>query len=189
MKSRLLKILCVFALALVGVNSYGQLKIAVVNATAAVFESEEAKEEMSVIEAELRPEQERLQALQDEIGELENRAQTDSEIMSEVEKSELKSDIDDKTLDLNFNVERFQRRVNDERNKIMNQLGPKFNAVLQDLIDIEGYDLVFNWNPQITIYVNPKHDITRKVTEMLNDRQGELVPDPAADVAPAEAEE
>lgn len=188
MNSRLLKILCILVLSLGAVSSWGQLKIAVVNATAAVFESEEAKEEMSVIEAELTPEQERLQGLQEEIGELQTRLQTDAEIMSDLEKTELQNEIDDKQLDLNFNVERFQRRVNDERNKIMQQLGPKFNAVLNDLIEIEGYDLVFNWNPQITIYVNPKHDITRKVTEMLNDRQDEPIPDPNAE-APADDEE
>lgn len=188
MNSRLLKILCFFTIAFVAASTYGQLKIAVVNATAAVFESEEAQEEMSVIEAELKPEQERLQSLQEEIGQLEGRAQTDAEIMSDLEKTELSNEIEDKRLELNFDVERFQRRVNDERNKIMNQLGPKFNAVLQDLIDIEGYDLVFNWNPQVTLYVNTKHDITRKVTEMLNDRRDEPVPDPTAEV-PADGEE
>ena len=182
MNSRFLKIICILALACVSVSAYGQLKIAVVNATQAVFEAEEAQEEMAIIEAELTPEQERLQGLQTEIEELQARQQTDAEIMSDLEKSELQSEIDDKTLDLNFNVERFQRRVNDERNKIMQQLGPKFNAVLQDLIEIEGYDLVLNFNPQIHLYVNPKHDITRKVTEMLNDRQGEPVPDPAAEL-------
>lgn len=189
MNSRLLKILCIFTLAFVGVNSYGQLKIAVVNATQAIFESEEAQEEMTVTQAELKPEQERLQGLQEEITELTDRLQTDAEIMSDLEKSELQNEIDDKKLDLNFNVERFQRRIDDERNKILQQLGPKFNAVLGDLIDIEGYDLVVNFNPQIHLYVNPKHDITRKVTEMLNDRQGEPVPDPTADTLEAEAEE
>ena len=189
MNSRFLKTICILALACVSVSAYGQLKIAVVNATQAVFEAEEAQEEMAIIEAELTPEQERLQGLQTEIEGLQARLQTDAEIMSDLEKSELQSEIDDKTLDLNFNVERFQRRVNDERNKIMQQLGPKFNAVLQDLIEIEGYDLVLNFNPQVHLYVNPKHDITRKVTEMLNDRQGEPVPDPTAEVEEVEGEE
>lgn len=188
MNSRFLKFLCISTLALLGVNSYGQLKIAVVHAPTAVFESEEAQEQMDVVEAELTPEQERLQALQEEITELQTRLQTDSEIMSDLEKTEIQSEIDDKNLDLNFNVERFQRRVNDERNKIMQQLLPKFNAVLSDLIEIEGYDLVLNYNANLHLYVNPKHDITRKVTEMLNDRQNDPVPDPAAETD-AEAEE
>ena len=43
------------------------------------------------------------------------------------------------------------------------------NAVLKDIIDLEGYDVVMD--RQAFLYVNPKHDITRKITELLNDKE------------------
>ena len=176
MKSRLFQFLVLALFALGAASAYGQLKIAVVNATQAVFESEEAQVEIKKIEEELVPEQDRLRELQDEMNGLRDRATKDAEIMSDEEKAELQRQIDDKQLDLQYGLDRLSRRANDERNRLFQELAPKFNAVLNDLIEIEGYDMVINWNPQVHLYVNPKHDITRKVTEQLNDRQGEVIP-------------
>lgn len=176
MNSRFFRVVGLFLLVLGGTFAHGQLKIAVVDPTVAVLESDEAQELMSEAQKELLPEQERLQELSAEIDELRNRRQTDNEIMSETEKADMDREIEDKQLDLNFGAERFQRRINDERNLIFEQLGPKFQAVLTDLIELEGYDVVFNGNQQIVFYVNPKHNITRKVTERLNDRRGDTPP-------------
>ncbi len=176
MNSRLFRIIGTLSIALLASTAIAELKIAVVDPTVAVLESDEAQALLKESEAELLPEQEELQQLQNEIAELRNRRQTDDEIMSDAEKADMDRDIEDKQLDFNFGVERFQRRVNDERNLIFEQLGPKFQAVLSDLIELEGYDVVLNGNQQIVFYVNPKHNITRKVTERLNDRQGEEPP-------------
>ena len=184
MNSRRFQYLCIAAAALVAATTFAQLKIAVVDVTAAILQSEEAQEALQVVQDEMEPEQTRLQGLQDELVAMNQRAQTDAEIMSDTEKAELQNEIEDKSLDLNFGVERFQKKLNDERTRIFNQLGPKFNAVLQDLIELEGYDLVMNYAPQVTLYVNPKHVITRKVTEKLNDRKDEPIPDP--NLAPEE---
>ena len=48
-------------------------------------------------------------------------------------------------------------------------MAPKLNAVLDDLVEIEGYDLVLQRGG--LLYVNIKHDITRRVTEKLNEKQ------------------
>ena len=176
MNTRLFRIVCMLFVAFVAMSAHGQFKLAVVNATEAIFESTEAKELMQAVETEIEPERQRLQDLQEEIQALESRRQTDNEIMSDTEKVEMDSEIEDKTLDFNFGVERFQKKINDERTKIFNTMGPKFNAVLNDLIQLEGYDLVLNWNPQIVLFVNQKHNVTRKVTELLNERQGQEIP-------------
>ena len=48
-------------------------------------------------------------------------------------------------------------------------MAPKFEAVLKDLIDLEDYDAVLP--RQTLLWINPRHDITRRVTEKLNERQ------------------
>lgn len=172
MNSRFFRIVGTLLMALVAISAHAQLKIAVVDPTVAVLESDEAQELMTAAQEVLLPEQERLQGLDTEIKELRNRRQTDNEIMSEAEKAEMDREIEDKQLDLNFGVDRFNKRLTDERNLIFESLGPKFQAVLADLIELEGYDVVLNGNPQVVFYVNPKHNITRKITERLNDRRG-----------------
>ena len=50
-------------------------------------------------------------------------------------------------------------------------MGPKVQAIVNDLVEVERYDLVFERSN--VGYVNPRHDITAKVTEKLNERYAE----------------
>ena len=188
MYSRFLRIFCTILVLGVTLSAYGQLKIAVVNATKAIFDTEAAQQEMETIDNELKGDQERLQGLQDELQALNDRAQKDVDIMSDTEKSELQQQIEDKQLDFQYGYDLLQKRVNSERDRMLTKHGPKFEAVVNDLISIEGYDMVVHWNPQVLLYVNPKHDITRRVTEMLNDRSDEEPDTTAAETSDSEEE-
>lgn len=170
MYSRIARYACVFVLTAVAASAVAELKIAVVNAQKAVFDTEEAKESIQEIDTRLTPERERLEALLDEILAHREQLVKDSEIMSLDEQTEIQKNIENKQLDLDFGRQRLNKQISDEREKLLQDISPKFNAVVQDLIDIEGYDLVLNFNPQVTMYVNPKHDITRKVTELMNNK-------------------
>jgi len=60
-------------------------------------------------------------------------------------------------------------KVNDRRQELLQQMVPKIDAVLKDLIELEGYDLIME--RANLRYANSKHDITRRVTEKLNERR------------------
>ena len=47
-------------------------------------------------------------------------------------------------------------------------MGLRVQAALDDLVQLESYDLVVLVGA--VIYANPKHDITRKLTERLDER-------------------
>ena len=64
-----------------------------------------------------------------------------------------------------------QKAVQEARQEILRTLAPKFEAVLKDIIQVDQIDLVLN--PQTLQYANPKHDITRRVTEKMNEQREE----------------
>ena len=54
------------------------------------------------------------------------------------------------------------------RTEIIAQLEPKYRAVVDEIVQIDQLDVIMA--PGTAIYVNPKHDITRRVTEKMNEQ-------------------
>ncbi len=146
-----------------------ELKIAVLDTQRALIESEEAQSLSKQIQEELQTEEAAAKALNDEVRDLTEKLQKDGEVMSPAEQRKAQKDIEDKQIDLQFLVNKLQKAVQDRRQELINHMLPKIDAVLKDLIELEGYDLIMERSN--LRYVNTKHDITRKVTEKLNEKR------------------
>lgn len=146
-----------------------ELKVAVLDTQRALVESEEAKELLAQAALELQAEEASVKELGESIMAIQEKLQTDGEVMSPTEQRKLQKEIEDKQIDYQFQVNKLQKEVNDRRQELLQQMVPKIDAVLKDLIEVEGYDLIME-RSQLR-YVNSKHEITRKVTEKLNERQ------------------
>ena len=146
-----------------------ELKIAVLDTQRALVESEEAKSLLAQAEKELQEEQNEVTQLRDEIEALQQRLQKDGEVMSAAEQRKVTKEIEDKQIDFQFLVNKLQKEVNDRRQEILQQMVPKIDKVLKDLIELEGYDVIME--RANLRYVNSKHEITRKVTEKLNENR------------------
>jgi Skp family chaperone for outer membrane proteins len=143
-----------------------ELSIAVVDVQAAIGQTQEAQVFLERVQGELQADQERIRELQAEKTRIEERVERDSEVMSEEERVRLSEEYDRITSDLQYRAETYQKAVNRRRNELFRQMGPRVEAALDDLVQLEGYDLVVPRNS--VIYVNPKHDITRRLTEQLD---------------------
>ena len=150
-------------------SAAAELKIAVLDTQRALVESEEAQALLAQAQTELQTEQEALQALGEEILAVQEKLQTDAEVMSPTEQNKLQKDIEDKQIDYQFLGNKLQKKVNDRRQELLQQMVPKIDVVLKDLIELEGYDLIIERSN--LRYVNTKHDITRRVTEKLNEKR------------------
>ena len=148
-----------------------QLNVAVVNTVQAIQQSEEATAFTEQLQQELAPEQTELQALQQEIGDLRQRVQDEGDVMSADEQRKVARDIENKQIDLEFRAQKLQKDVQDRQQELIQIMGPKVQAIVNDLVEVERYDLVFERSN--VGYVNPRHDITAKVTEKLNERFAE----------------
>ena len=148
-----------------------QLNVAVVNTVQAIQQSEEATAFTEQLQQELAPEQTELQALQQEIGDLRQRVQDEGDVMSADEQRKVARDIENKQIDFEFRAQKLQKDVQDRQQELIQIMGPKVQAIVNDLVEVERYDLVFERSN--VGYVNPRHDITAKVTEKLNERFAE----------------
>ena len=163
------KLTIMFMLLFAAGGAAAELKIAVLDTQRALIESEEAQALLAQAQQELQGEQDQLQALNDEIVALNEQLQKDGEVMSPAEQRRITKEIEDKQIDLQFLGNKLQKEVNDRRQELLQQMVPKIDVVLQDLIELEGYDMIME-RSQLR-YVNSKHDITRRVTEKLNEKQ------------------
>ena len=146
-----------------------ELKIAVLDTQRALLSSEEAKALMEQVHQELEAEQSAVNALGDEIRALQEQLAKDGEVMSATEQRKAQKDLEDKGIDYQFLVNKLQKQVNDRRQEMGQVMVPKVDAVLKDLIELEGYDVILERSS--LLYVNSKHDITRRVTEKLNEKR------------------
>ena len=146
-----------------------ELKIAVLDTQRALLSSEEAKALMEQVQQELEAEQSAVNALGDEIRALQEQLAKDGEVMSATEQRKAQKDLEDKGIDYQFLVNKLQKQVNDRRQEMGQVMVPKVDAVLKDLIELEGYDVILERSS--LLYVNSKHDITRRVTEKLNEKR------------------
>lgn len=148
-----------------------QLNVAVVNTVQAIQQSEEATAFTEQLQQELAPEQTELQGLQQEINDLRQRVQDEGDVMSADEQRKVARDIENKQIDLEFRAQKLQKDVQDRQQELIQIMGPKVQAIVNDMVEVERYDLVFERSN--VGYVNPRHDITAKVTEKLNERYAE----------------
>ena len=59
-------------------------------------------------------------------------------------------------------------RDRDRQQEILQSLAPQFQKVRDDLIQIDQIDMIVN--PNVLQYANAKHDITKRVTEKMNEQ-------------------
>jgi outer membrane protein len=147
-----------------------ELKIAVLDPQRALLESEEAKQLLQTLQNDLEKEQNDIIALGTEIRGLQEQMQKDADVMSPAEQRKRQKALEDKQIDYQFQANKLQKEAQDRQQELFQLLAPKIDAVLKDLIESEGYDLILQRGS--LLYANSKHDITRRVTEKLNERRG-----------------
>ena len=164
-----LRVMLLPMLMLLASAAFAELKIAVVNVQRAIGETEEAKAAIGKIEADFGSDQNELRKLNTEINQMQEKFVKDSEVMSDTEKRKLQKEIEDKQMDYQFKANKLQKAVNERQQDIINQMAPKLEAVLKDIIAREKYDIVLH--RQNVLHVDPSLDITAQVTEALNKKQ------------------
>ena len=146
-----------------------ELEIAVLDTQRALVSTEEFQTLLEAAQSELQKEEADLNALGEEMRALQEQLETDGEIMSASEQRRIAKELEYKQSDFHHMRNKLQKQHNDKQQELLQLMAPKLNAVLEDLIALEGYDLIME--RANLRYVNPKHDITRRVTEKLNEKR------------------
>ncbi len=183
MFSRIFRIGVACFLITFGISAFAQLKIAAIHVTAAILGTEDGKAKQEEWQKEFQPEIDRLKALQDEINLLSARYRTDLDIMSDIEKTALELDINSKSTRLQSGEQQLNSDQAGKLQLYLQEQAPLFQAVMTDIIAVEGYDAIYRLDlqEQIFLHLNDKHNITPKVIEKLNERMEEGLPEELTD--------
>ena len=139
---------------LASATAIGEVKIAFVDVDRAVASSEAAKKLLVQLQGEFSTDEDTIKSIQTDAAALLQRLQKDGEVMSEDEKRRLQQEIESLNNDFVYQRQKLQKEV-------------KVRKAIEDLVLENDYDMIL---PRATaLYVGDLYDVTRKVTEKLNE--------------------
>jgi outer membrane protein len=147
--------------------AFAEVKIAVVDVQRALMNSEQAKVLLGKIQEEFKGEEDDIRKVQSEAAALLQRMQKDSEVMSESEKRKLQQEIEEKNNDFVYLRQKLQRQAEERQRELFTGTEAKLQKAIEALVISEDYDLIMPRGA--ALYVGDLYDITRKVTEKLNE--------------------
>ena len=168
----MIKISMKFLVAMLGfwsITVSAELNIVVLDSVRAILESDEAKVLVEAANTEMEEEASELRGMAKTMQDKQNKLQTDGEVISAGEKRKIAKEIEDAQIDIQFRQQKLQKEVQDRRQEIVQAIAPRFDKVLKDIIQVDQIDFILS--PASLQYANTKHDITKRVTEKLNEQK------------------
>ena len=147
---------------------YAEMKIVVLDPVRAILESDEGKVLIEAANKEMQSDSDQLRTDAEALKVLQTKLQKDGEVMSDSDKRKAVKELESMQADLQFGSQKLQKEAQDKRQEILQTLAPQYDKVLKDLIQVDQIDLIVQ--PNALQYANPKHDITKRVTEKLNEQ-------------------
>ncbi len=165
-KQSILAILAISVMAVTSPFASAEVKIAVVDVQNAILQSEEAKRLLTQIQEEFKGEEEEIRKIQSEAAALLERMNKDADVMSDAEKRRLQQQIESMNNDFVYLRQKLQRQIEERQTELFTGIDSKVQKAIEELVLSEDYDMILPRGA--ALYVAELYNITRKVTEKLN---------------------
>lgn len=166
MRGITLTVVTTLIMALGAPAAHAEVKIAVVDVQSAILNSEEAKRLLAQIQEEFKGEEAEIRKIQSDAAAMLERLQKDSDVMSDAEKRKLQQEIESMNNDFVYLRQKLQRQIEERQNELFAGIDQKVQKAIEELVLAEDYDVILP--RQAALYVGDLYNITRKVTEKLN---------------------
>jgi len=145
-----------------------QNKVAVINVQAAIIGTKDGQKAAAELQAKAAPKQKDIEGKQNEINGLQDQLAKGQNTLSEATKNELYKNIEAKKKNLQRDVEDASAEMDQEQQKILQQLGQKILAVIERYSRDQGFTLVLDVSsPQSPImYASPTIEITKEIVDL-----------------------
>ena len=148
-------------------TAIAELKLAFVDVDRAVASSEAAKELLTQLQGEFSTDEDTIKSIQTDAAALLQRLQKDGEVMSEDEKRRLQQEIESLNNDFVYQRQKLQKEVAARQSELFAGTEVKVRKAIEELVLENDYDMIL---PRAAaLYVGELYDVTRKVTEKLNE--------------------
>jgi len=142
-----------------------QTKVGIIHIQNAIISTKDGQKAASELTARFAPRKGELEKKQSTISQLQDQLRKGSNTMSEEAKQKLMREIDQNTKSLNRETEDAQAELDQEQNKIMQELGQRIMAVIDKYAKDNGYALILDVSSQQTpvLYATNSIDITQDI--------------------------
>ncbi len=171
--SRLLKTtLAILALSLPALG-WAQGKIAVVNLQEAILQTDLAQKRLTEVrnQDDYKTDKAEFDSLKKEFEDLAKKFQKDAAVMSQEQQLAARKKLASKQADLEHVTGKLQQAEQQAGQSLLQEMSPKVQQVLRDLIKAEGIGLLLQ--QQAVIHADAGYSITAKVTDKLNQMPSE----------------
>jgi outer membrane protein len=158
-------------------------KIAVIAIQQAIVATKDGQKAAAELDSKAGPKKKELEQKQSDINSLQDQLSKGQNTLSESTKSDIYKNIESKKKSLQRDFEDAQAEMDQEQQKILQQLGQRMMAVIERYARDNGYTMVVDVsNPQTPIlYASPSIDITKEIIELYDKSAAQLsAPKPAA---------
>lgn len=143
-------------------------KIGVINIQSAIVSTKDGQKAASELESKALPKRKAMEAKQNEINNLKDQLQKGQNALSDQAKQELVRNIDYKTKSFNRDMEDTNAELDQEQQKVLQDLGGKMMAVIDKFAKDQGYILIVDVSsPQTPVlFASNTIDITKDIIEL-----------------------
>jgi len=167
---RLIKLMSaglVLALSVLSLTVSAEMKLAVVDVDRAIAGSEDAQKLLRQLQQEFSTDEDTIKKIQTEAAELLQKMQKDSDVMSDSEKRRIQKEIESLNNDFVYQRQKLQKEVAARQSELFAGTEDKVRKAIEELVLENDYDMIL---PRAAaLYVGDLYDVTRKVTEKLNE--------------------
>ncbi|MGH9612907.1 MAG: OmpH family outer membrane protein [Bryobacteraceae bacterium] len=140
-------------------------KVGVISIQQAIIGTKDGQKAAAELQSKADPKRKEIQSKQSEVASLKDQLQKGENTLSEVAKQELVRNIDTKTKSLNRDMEDANAELNEEQQKVLQQLGQKMMVIIDKYAKDNGYSIILDVSSQQTpvLYASNGIDITRDI--------------------------
>ena len=140
--------------------------VAVADSQTAIMATDAAKKTFDKLNADMKPQRERLESLRKDIAGYEEKFQKNASVMSDKDKRDLQKQAEGKINEFKGLADAVQKRANETQQDMLKVLIPKTEVVVEDLRKAGNYDIIIE--KKNVIFATPEVDLTQKITDKLN---------------------
>lgn len=157
-------------------------KIAVIQLQVAIAQTKDGQKAAAELESKAGPKKKELDQKQADINALKDQLQKGQNTLSEATKNEIYNNIQQKTKSLQRDYDDAQADMDQEQQRLLQQLGQKILAVIERYARDKGYSMVVDVsNPQTPVmYASPTIDITKDIIELYDQNAPAMSAPPGA---------
>jgi outer membrane protein len=151
-------------------------KIAVIAIQQAIVATKDGQKAAAELDSKAGPKKKELEGKQSDINSLQDQLSKGQNTLSEATKNDIYKNIESKKKSLQRDFEDAQAEMDQEQQKILQQLGQKMMAVIERYARDNGFTLVVDVsNPQTPVlYAAPSIDITKDIIELYDKSSAQM---------------